>query len=87
MRFFPILTAILITAALYMLTFERNSLILMAGGEITDQVEEGYLPAQKSEAVSVQVLISKSRNVESGIVVRGRTEAARNVVVRAETSG
>ena len=87
MRFFPVLTAILITAALYMLTFERNSLILMAGGEITDETEEGYLPAQKSEAVFVQVLISKSRNVESGIVVRGRTEAARNVVVRAETSG
>ena len=87
MRFFPILTALLITTALYMLTFERNSLILMAGGEIEQETEEGYIPAQKSDAVSVQVINSKSKTVESGIVVRGRTEAARKVVVRAETSG
>ena len=59
----------------------------MAGGEIADKMQESYLPAQKSEAVSVQVITSRSKNVESGIVVRGRTEAARTVVVRAETSG
>ena len=87
MRFFPILTAVLISLTLYLLTFERNYLVLMAGGEIADEKQENYLPAQKSEAVSVQVIESKSKNVESGIVVRGRTEAARNVVVRAETSG
>ena len=59
----------------------------MAGGEATEQNQDGYLPAQKSEAVSVKVLISTSKVVESGVVVRGRSEAARNVVVRAETSG
>ena len=87
MRFFPIITAILISTALYLLTFERDALIAMAGGEATEQNQDGYLPAQKSEAVSVKVLISTSKVVESGVVVRGRTEAARNVVVRAETSG
>ena len=87
MRFFPILTAILISTALYLLTFERDSLIAMAGGEITEKKESGYLPAQKPDAISVKVLLSSAKIVESGVVVRGRTEAARNVVVRAQTSG
>ena len=87
MRFFPIITAILISTALYLLTFERESLIAMAGGEITEKEEVGYLPAQKSDAISVKVLLSNAKIVESGVVVRGRTEAARNVVVRAQTSG
>jgi multidrug efflux system membrane fusion protein len=70
-----------------MLTFERASLIAMAGGDIAEEEVDGYLPALKSEAVSVKVLISNAKTVESGVIVRGRTEAARNVVVRAETSG
>ena len=64
MRFFPIITAILISTALYLLTFERESLIAMAGGEITEKEKVEYLPAQKSDAISVKVLLSNAKIVK-----------------------
>ncbi len=51
-------------------------------------VPDNALPTTDTSApVSVVVLQSKAQPVQSGIILRGRTEAARRVDVRAETSG
>ncbi len=89
MRIFPILTAILVACALYMVIMERDRLKAFAGtdtekAEITE-VADG--PADEIEPVSIVALSSTAEEIESGIVLRGRTEAARKVDIRAETTG
>ncbi len=86
MRPIPILTALVVMAALYLLVFERPAVIAFAQGEPR---EEQSAPAEPEapEAVSVVALRSEAEQVDSAVVLRGRTEAARQVEVRAETSG
>lgn len=93
MRLVPILTALLVAAALYLLVFERGRLMDFAGAPgAADSAEAGAgagpeaAPAQRS-GVSVVALRSEAREIDTAIVLRGRTEAARQVEVRAETSG
>lgn len=86
MRLISILTAVLVTAALYLLVFEREALLAVAA--VTEP--EGEQTAQADEtmaAVSVVALRSVAQQIDSAVLVRGRTEAARQVDVRSETSG
>lgn len=89
MRLFPLVNAALVTVAIYLLVFERPALLALAGNEAAAvQVKEERLTgAQASGVVKVLVRHSTAQPVESGVVLRGRTEAARRVEVRAETSG
>lgn len=96
MRLFPIITAIAVMAALYGLVFERERIVQFAQGsgtqETAEQVQapqdEPDAPADDQPAmVSVVAIHSTSSDVANGVLVRGRTEAARQVEVRAETSG
>ncbi len=90
MRFFPILTALVVMGAIYIAIFEREALVAFAHGE---EVVEASTEAAVSDdvadrpPVSVLVLSSVAQGVDSGIVLRGRTEAVRNINVRSETSG
>lgn len=90
MRLFPILTALLVVAGLFMLVFQRDTLDEAAGvtetAEMTAETEaEAGTDAQTG--LSVVVLKSIARQIETPIVIRGRTEASRRVELRAETSG
>ncbi|MEP5758950.1 MAG: efflux RND transporter periplasmic adaptor subunit [Litoreibacter sp.] len=94
MRIFSIITAVIVVGALYMLVIERERLMEFVGVEATaqtpdDAIETAAEPvAQNSERiVSVVVKTSKAQNIDSTILLRGRTEAARQVTVQAETSG
>lgn len=102
MRLFPLLTAALVTAALYLIIFERDRVLGFAGAtqpapdtaaEATaDSAADGAAdPAAEPNGgirrVAVVGLRSEARVVESAVLVRGRTEAAREVSVMAETSG
>lgn len=97
MKVVPFLTAIAVTASLYVLVFERERLTLFAsGGEppAATATEEAPAPAanavpQPEEGRRVSVLVQKStaQNIDSAVLARGRTEAARQVEVRSETSG
>ncbi len=90
MRFFPIVTATCVAAVLYLLVLERDRLLAFAaGGETVETALVTEAQPDISERPPISILAQKSRaqNVDSGILLRGRTEAARHVEVRAEIPG
>jgi len=86
MRLFPILVSIAVAIAIYFFVMERDLLKSFSADEEAEiaMVEEAI---ERSDAVSVVAQHSVAQDVQSGIVLRGRTEAARRVDVRAQTSG
>ncbi len=98
MRFSSIVIAVLVTVTLYLLIFQREELLAFAAGDNSQETgEETVLasaeteaPAEDSEAptgVPVVAMSSLSKEIEQIVLLRGRTEAARTVEVRAETAG
>ena len=89
MRITPIITATAVTGLLYFLVFERDRLMAIAGTETAAEAENsaGESVAPDADLIKVVVQTSQAREIETAIVLRGRTEAARQVTVRAETSG
>jgi multidrug efflux system membrane fusion protein len=94
MRLIPILTAIVVTAGLYFLVIERDALMAFARGEDPEAAAPaGAAAAQTAEvsgdavqAVRVVALRSQAREIDSAVILRGQTEAIRQVEVRAETT-
>jgi len=96
MRFMPLLTAALVLVTLYMLVMERPALLALAGASPAGAQSEAAAtptPGTPADAAGrapmprVVVQRIEQRGIESGVILRGRTEAARRVEVRAETSG
>lgn len=89
MRFFSILTALLVTFSLYLLVFERPALLAFAQGGDAPQPAPADTPdaAETPEGVGVVAIASRAREIEQVVLMRGQTEAARAVDVAAETSG
>lgn len=92
MRVFPLITAIAVTGTLYLLVFERDRLIGIAAGDAP--VEPAAAAAEPAEdagpdtpLASVVVLQSRAQPLDTAVLLRGRTEAMRQVDVRAETGG
>ncbi|MFA7433263.1 MAG: efflux RND transporter periplasmic adaptor subunit [Gemmobacter sp.] len=104
MRVLPLISAVLVTGAAYMLVMEREALDRFAGigaagsdaqaaqlaaangNGSRDTASNGGLP-EDARQVSVVVRESRARPVDDAVLLRGRTEAARAVDARAETSG
>jgi len=91
MKLIPLITAILVTGFLYFLVFERDVLIAFAQASEMETADD---PPETSEEVAkpakiIRVFARKSvaRQIDSAVVMRGETEAARSVEVRAQTSG
>jgi len=102
MRIIPILTALAAVFILYMIVFERDRVLNFAGlapdateAETIEATAAGEAaattdPAPEAEAapgVSVIAMASVAQEIDSAVVLRGRTEAARSVDLVAETSG
>ena len=95
MRPVSIILAALVAASLYALVFERDRLASLAGAEPAEAaaeevagIEEAAPGVEEEERrVPVVVVESRAREVEDAVLIRGRTEAAREVEVRSETSG
>lgn len=85
MRVVPIINAVLVSAALYLLVFERDRLLAFAARDSED--EAATQTPEQAKAVPVQVVSSAAQQVDQGVLTRGQTEAARRVDVRAETTG
>lgn len=84
MRLVPLFTAVLVLLSLYMIVMERDALLAFAGA-VPAETEEVLEAEQAPLRVVVQRI--SERDIESAVVLRGRTGAARQVEVRAETSG
>lgn len=100
MRLIPILTAILVSVALYFVVLDRETLLDFArdtplaaseSGPVTQtELAEAAVPETEDvtrDLVRVVVQSSQAEEVESAVTLRGRTEAARQVTVSAETTG
>jgi len=93
MRLFPIITAILVVGILFLLVFQRDELVSFSGAE-TEIAEEEVIDAvvdrdsdAPPSAVSVVAIRSSASTIDGAVILRGRTEASRQVDMRAETSG
>lgn len=90
MKVFPVITAVLVMCVLYVFVFERDRLF---DGADTDPAtaematDTTQTPTDEPRGVSVVVIESTAQVVENAVVLRGRTEALRQVDVVAETSG
>ena len=95
MRLISLLTAAVVITALYFLVFQREALLEFAGRDAVEQVEDAGVQADAAEtmpeevegAVGVVAQRSRADMIDSGVILRGRTEAVRQVDVRAEISG
>ena len=85
MKIFPILTALLVSAFLYGLVFERDA--LMAIAQNSDAEMEATDTSDAVQWVSVVAMASAAQTIDSAVIVRGQTEAVRQLTVRSETSG
>lgn len=86
MRVIPLVTAAVVSAAMYLFVMERPVLMALAGASPAgaDAPEAGD---EDAALVRVSVRRFEEREIEAAVVLRGRTEAARRVEVRAETTG
>lgn len=96
MRLIPVLTALCVSAFLYFLVVERDRLAAFAGNgapeatleETTEAATEPQtVSSDQTSAIRVVAIKSEARTIDSAVVLRGETEADRQVEVRAETSG
>lgn len=87
MRLVSILSALVVGLLLYAFVMQRDW--LLAGAENPDRSDAAEVEATAPDASLTRVVVahSQARAVESGVIMRGRTEAARRVLVRAETTG
>ncbi len=92
MRLFPILAAIAVTLIIYLFVFDRESLFAALSPpadteettvEAPEATEDSLMAA---DSVGVIAVHSTAREVESAVVVRGQTEAIRQVDLRSETT-
>lgn len=81
----PLLTAIVVSVALYALVFEREALMVFA--QVDPTVSDTGPQEDVINPVSVVAMTSVAETVDSAVILRGRTEAARQVTVASETSG
>ena len=89
MKLMPLITAALVTVVLYLLVLERDRLFAFAQGRQAAPPAVAATPAVAPVAppMGVVVLRSSAQMLQDAVVLRGRTEAAREVEVQAETSG
>ena len=100
MRLFHLITAILVCVALYGVVLQRDALLGLAYSTTGDSppvaadTNAGRRPAPiveadaaSAEPVHIVAIRSQAREVPDGVLVRGQSQAAREVTVMSETTG
>ncbi len=87
MRVFPILAALVVTAFIYVLVFQRDTVTGDdAGGQDTASAS-AEAQSDAPDLVRVVVVNSVARVLDQAVRLRGQTEAHREVELKAETTG
>ncbi|MGX0976595.1 multidrug efflux system membrane fusion protein [Roseovarius sp. MBR-51] len=90
MRLLPVFIALVVTALIYTLVFEHERFTdtqpTSAAESVTPSASDDGASTEP-DIMRVVAVRSVGRDVDSAVVVRGRTEADRTVELRAETSG
>ncbi|MEL7256002.1 MAG: efflux RND transporter periplasmic adaptor subunit [Pseudomonadota bacterium] len=84
MRVFPILVALVVTALIYVLVFQRDT---VQAEDSADPQDVAGGAEDTSGLVRVVVVNSLARQLDQTVQMRGQTEAHREVELRAETMG
>lgn len=88
MRILPLMTSALVTAALYFAIAERDQLLAFAQVEEPEEAETEVVEATEAPSlIRVVVQHSVAEAIDNAVILRGQTEAARQVTVRAQTAG
>ncbi len=102
MRLIPVITAILVSAFLFLIVVERDRLLAFAYGSEPEASSETSPDAAASEGAAatadaatenaesvmqVVAIHSHAREIDSAVILRGETEADRQVDLSSETSG
>ncbi len=89
MRLIPLLAALAVSATLYAIVFERDRLLAFAGatGDAPVAAAAAVPAAAEPQGVGVVAIRSSAQPIDSAVLLRGQTAAAREVTVAAETSG
>ena len=102
MRIVSLITAVAVVSILYVLVFERDVLRGFSDGENIEELANDLgngpelnteveivksKPEKSKKLISVVVVESSAKTIDSAVVLRGETAAARLVEVRSETSG
>ena len=102
MRIVSLITAAAVVSILYVLVFERDVLRGFSDGENIEELANDLgdgpelnsgvgiatsKPEKSKKVISVVVVESSAKTIDSAVVLRGETAAARLVEVRSETSG
>ena len=90
MRIIPAITAVLVTVFLFLLVLQRDALFSFAnGGEATPEpvVAQESTTEPLGQPIAVVAMRSVAREIDSAVILRGETNAARQVEMRAQTSG
>jgi membrane fusion protein, multidrug efflux system len=92
MRLIHLLAALVVTLSLYAIVFERDRLLAFAGSTPAAP-DPDALPAAVAGSdtvppgIAVVAIRSQAQSIDSAVILRGQTQAAREVTVAAETSG
>lgn len=91
MRLFPLIAAVCVGFALYLYIFQRDAVDAYLAENETGETSAGTDAADAQEApgsglVKVIVRRSEARQIDTAVILRGQTEAAREVDVKSETS-
>ena len=94
MKWFSYVIAAIVSAVVYMVIMERDAVMHFAGVDSATASqpapEPAAAPAKAERAehrVSVVAMESSAQVIDSAVILRGRTEALRQVTVMAETTG
>ncbi|QJF50658.1 efflux RND transporter periplasmic adaptor subunit [Roseobacter ponti] len=91
MRLFPLIAAVCVGFALYLYIFQRDAVDAYLAENETGETSAGTDTADAAEVpgsglVKVVVRRSEARQIDTAVILRGQTEAAREVDVKSETS-
>lgn len=87
MRLLPVLIALVVSVLVYVLVFEHDRFLPAPATQPQTETTSPETAPQTTQIMRVVALRSQAREVDSAVVVRGRSEADRIVELRAETSG